>query len=85
MFERSYLYFLYKICEVLSYAQGQLYLTRRFKQSRTADKGWPSSLRFVRWANNFSYDMLHRGSDFAGSGEHGNEILGSIKDREFLD
>jgi len=30
-------------------------------------------------------EMLHRASDLAGSYEHGNEILGSIKGGEILD
>jgi hypothetical protein len=31
------------------------------------------------------YEMLHRASDLAGSCEHGNETLGSIKGGKFLD
>jgi hypothetical protein len=33
----------------------------------------------------FSYEILHRASEFAGPYEHGNEPSGSIKGRELLD
>jgi hypothetical protein len=70
------------------------------KQSRTADKGWYSSLGLGEGAKNSPqkktacYEMLYRDSELesgsgygpaTGSSEHGNELPGSIKSGQFLD
>jgi hypothetical protein len=62
------------------------------KQSRTADKGWSSSLGALgdritspRRKKTPCYKMLHTASELAGTCEHGSEPSRSITGGEFLD
>jgi hypothetical protein len=61
------------------------------KQSWTDDKGAPPAWRVgeglttPHHKNPACYEMLQRAAELADSCEYGNELLGSIKGREFLD
>jgi hypothetical protein len=62
-----------------------------YKQLWTAEKMWSFRLGVGRGANKLSqykpacYEMLYRTSELVGSFKHGNEFLGSIEGREFID